>query len=103
MMNSYAIGSTKDGLLFLDDTKWAGVGWTACRLQSTFMPFALASFFLISFSFTLLRKSSRQVECLTCSTLMLFLFGMILFPSFLLTMTPTALRVTLNTRPVLPW
>lgn len=54
-------------------------GCCGCLLQQTFTPFSVAAFFFSSFSFTLLRKSSRQRECLICSMRRLMRFWMILF------------------------
>merc|ERR1719473_850018 len=103
-MNSYGIGSTKVGVLFLELTVCAGRGCTGYLLQSTFTPACLAARFFTSFSFTRRRKSSLHFECLKCSILMLIFLGIILLPNCLLTTThclltttPTALLVTLNT------
>ena len=46
------------------------------RLHEILIPFSLASFFFSSFSFTRLRKSNRQFECLMCSIRTLMRFGM---------------------------
>ena len=50
-----------------------------CLFKCTLVPFSFASFLAAAFSLTRLKKSSRQLECLTCSTRTLIRLGMIRF------------------------
>ena len=88
---------------FLYGTSNALFGGLDCRLRQTRVPAALASFLLISLSFTLFRKSSRDLDGFTCSTRTLIRLAMILPFTLLFTITPSPHLVTLNTRPVRPW